>query len=113
MAGAPKGNTNAVKGNLARRALQKAVERQSGVESGECIESFEVLVEVWEKAIKQAKDDGNIQALNAIMDRLDGRPGQTIDISANVDLGIQDMSDSDLERRLKQLEQANEQSTKD
>jgi len=116
--GAPKGNTNSATGKEGRRALELALEHydpneEKPFEGLQVIGRVKTLILMWEPIIRKALTDGDLHAMKEINDRLDGRAAQSIDISANVDLGIQDMSDSDLNRKLKQLEQANEQSAKD
>lgn len=85
MAGAPLGNNNAGNGQQARQALEIAVRRISTGEKNPVIERMEALVKIWEKAIEKATEDGDMQALNAIMDRLDGKPGQAINIGGQAD----------------------------
>lgn len=82
---APKGNLNAYNGRKAQQALEIAVRRLSTGDDGECIEKMEVLVQIWIKAINKAKDDGDIPALNAIMDRLDGKPPQAFSLAPHED----------------------------
>ena len=87
MAGAPEGNQNAVKGFKARRALEKAIERLSNPDKNfpKCVEGFEILVQMWIKTIEDFQEEGNIQGLNAVMDRLDGRPGQSVILQGDED----------------------------
>lgn len=94
MAGAPQGNNNAARGFKATQALEKAVYRLSTGDDSPCVEGFEVLVECWVKAIGKAKDDGDIQALNAIMDRLEGKPAQSLNIGGQPDnpVGVQEIT---------------------
>ena len=78
MAGAPKGNQNAVKGKLAHTALMKALKKMSGIpviDGG--TEEFTVLVDIWEKQITQALE-GNPYSCSQIFDRLDGKPSQNV-----------------------------------
>lgn len=88
MAGAPKGNHNAAKGFKARQALEKAVFRLSNPDTNHprCVQGFEVLVQMWMKTINDYMEEGNVQGLNAVMDRLDGKPGQSLIIDADVNL---------------------------
>ena len=89
------GNNNAYTGRKAKQALEIAVRRESTGQDGECIEAIECLVQIWLKAIEKAKEDGDIPALNAIMDRLDGKPRQTIDANIKA-MEVTDLSDSEL-----------------
>ncbi|MCH7803092.1 MAG: hypothetical protein IH937_03330 [Acidobacteria bacterium] len=92
-AGAPLGNTNAARGFKATQALEKAVYRLSSGDETPCGDYEEVLVQIWVKAIEKAKDDGDMQALNAIMDRLEGKPRQSVDIGGQPDnpIGVEEV----------------------
>ncbi len=83
--GGQPGNLNAYNGRKAQQALEIAVRRVSTGEDGECIEKMEALVQIWVKAITKARDDGDIPALNAIMDRLDGKPPQAFSLAPHED----------------------------
>ena len=85
MAGAPKGNSNAKVGRRARQALEKAVYRLSHPDQdhGRCVEGFEALVQMWMKTITDYMEEGNVQGLNAVMDRLDGKPATALTISGD------------------------------
>lgn len=64
---------------------------------------------------KKAKD-GDVQAQKYYLNNRDNsnwKDRHDYNISAKVDIDLENMSDSDLDSRVKQLEQANEQSTKD
>ena len=74
MAGAPKGNNNAVKGKVARAALEKALERR-----GSPIDRYNAVVAIWDKLIEDAMD-GDKQAAAMIIDRLDGKAAQSVEI---------------------------------
>lgn len=65
MAGAPKGNTNAVKGRLLSKTLQKRLEERADLER-----LAEVLIE---KAL-----GGDMAAIREVFDRIDGKPKQAI-----------------------------------
>lgn len=81
MAGAPKGNNNAGNGAKARHALDLAV--RHGGEDTPVASDIQCLVDIWNKMIEQAKE-GNPQAANMIMDRLDGKPAQSIAMSGEL-----------------------------
>lgn len=86
--GGQPGNNNAGRGQIARQALEIAVRRLAASEDDEdkpIAEKISPLVDIWIKAIEKAKDDGDMQALNAIMDRLDGKPGQSINLGGQED----------------------------
>lgn len=72
--GAPKGNNNAVKGKRWLNAIEKALkERESKAEQQEA------LVELAGKLLDECAA-GNLQALQELGNRLDGKPSQTIDM---------------------------------
>ena len=75
MAGAPKGNTNALGGFKARNALEMAIANKG--ENKEVISSMQVLYDIWRVQVAKALD-GDQAATNSIMDRLDGKPGQSV-----------------------------------
>lgn len=79
MAGAPKGNTNSATGKYARRALELCMSRRSGQPASEALPKFEALVALWEVMYDKALE-GDSTAANMIMDRMDGKPGQSIDL---------------------------------
>jgi phosphotransferase system HPr-like phosphotransfer protein len=78
-AGAPLGNKNGVRGTQAKQALQIAL-RHNG-QKKRVVKDMACLVEIWSKTIEQAKEGDN-QSINMIMERLDGKPGQSIDVTA-------------------------------
>jgi hypothetical protein len=71
---APNGNTNAVKGKLARVALDRALEIRSPTDR------HFTLIQIWDKLIDDAID-GDKQAAAMIIDRLDGKPRQEVDVA--------------------------------
>lgn len=83
MAGAPIGNDNRNKGRESTRALERALQRRSGVPEAQLptIERFEVLVECWDRQIEAALAQGDLAALNAMTDRLEGKPKVTSEVS--------------------------------
>lgn len=84
MAGAPEGNKNAVRGYEATRALQKALDEESTGTTGEYIARFSALVDIWRTQINKAKE-GDVSAAAMIVDRLEGRPKQALDIGGQDD----------------------------
>lgn len=82
MAGAPKGNKNAVNGQRAKKALEMAIESKG--KDKQVISSMQVLYDIWKVQVKKAME-GDQAATNAIMDRLDGRPGQAIMLTGDED----------------------------
>ncbi len=108
--GGQKGNKNAVNGRQARQALEVALGH--GGEDVKVSTKIKTLVEIWNAQIKKAKDGDNHSAA-MIVDRMDGKPSQSIAIDAKVDLGLSDLTDSELDRRLRQLKHDEEQSRKD
>ena len=76
------GNTNAAKGRQARQALEIAI-RNNGKKKKVASE-MQCLVDIWNKAIEQAKN-GNSGSMTMIMDRLDGRPGQSLLVTGDED----------------------------
>lgn len=79
--GGQPGNNNAGVGRQARRALEIAI-RNNG-QKKEVASDIECLVEIWNKAIEQAKE-GNSGSISMIMDRLDGKPGQSIEHTGEI-----------------------------
>jgi ADP-dependent phosphofructokinase/glucokinase len=77
-AGAPAGNQNAKNGKQARQALELALSNY-GKENKEVSSKIKTLVDIWDKQIKQAIEGDNHSACT-IFDRLDGKPGQTVDL---------------------------------
>ena len=94
-AGAAKGNRNAAKGHLMRNALIKAIKIRSGIPVAESNETFQALVDMADAQINNAMT-GDHQAFIAIADRLDGKPGQSIALSAdaNVTFNLDYVADS-------------------
>lgn len=79
--GAPKGNKNAASGQLAKRALIKALEIRSGhAEPDELLDRFKPLVEIWDKQLDKAIEDGDNGSANMIVERLDGKAKQVVDV---------------------------------
>ena len=88
---APKGNKNAVKGFQARQALELALSGKT-----EVVSSMVKLVSIWNKMIDEA-ETGDSRAANMIMDRLDGKPGQSLNIGGELGLKeVRDLSDDEL-----------------
>lgn len=101
--GAPKGNKNAARGQMARDALIKAIERMHDdpeeyydFKKRPVISKIMPLMQIWFRAIDEAKN-GNMQATNTIMDRLDGKAGQHVDIVADIkNRTVEELSDEEL-----------------
>jgi len=108
--GAPKGNKNASNGRIASQALSVALEHNG--EHTKVSSKIKTLVEIWNAQIAKAKE-GDHQAASMIVDRLEGKAAQSIAIDAKVDLGLSDLTDSELDRRLRQLKHDNDKSTED
>ena len=77
--GAPKGNKNAQNNAIAGAALKKALAIKDGKEPTESRETFQCLVDMWSMQIDEALM-GDKHSLNMIVERLDGKPGQSIDL---------------------------------
>ena len=77
MRGAPKGNQNAHTGRIWNAAIQRALAKRS---KGDMVKTLDKLAE---KLLINC-DDGDMQALKELGDRLDGKPAQAIDLEANV-----------------------------
>lgn len=75
-------NKNSYKGHKARQALEMAV-KNDGADK-EVIESMQVLYDIWKVQLAKALE-GDQAATNAIMDRLDGKPGQSLMLSGDED----------------------------
>lgn len=82
MAGAPTGNTNGAKGKIWRDALRKALARYENkelkIKRGQALEGIAMNV------VRQAIESGCRDAYQEIANRLDGKPHQSMDISAEV-----------------------------
>lgn len=84
MAGAPKGNNNAGKGARLSKVLKKRLEERAK-ES----ELIDVLIN---KAL-----EGDLAAIKEVFDRIDGKPKQSIDMSAEVtQKNIKELTDDEL-----------------
>lgn len=79
MAGAPLGNNNSGKGRLWARAIDKAMANRSKTDA------FAEMIELAEQLLVKCSD-GDLGALKELGDRLDGKPAQSIDLLANVEL---------------------------
>ena len=83
LAGAPKGNSNAVTGKEGKRALEIALEHydpdsDDPFEGLEVIGRIKTLVLMWKPILKRAINEGDLQAMKEINDRLDGKAAQSI-----------------------------------
>ena len=79
--GAPIGNQNAKQGAEWRSAIKRALSRRSG--------------ENWRKGLDEVADkyveaaaNGDAWAMKDIGDRLDGKPGQSLDVDVKGEVGI-------------------------
>ena len=82
MAGAPKGNKNAGRGRMATQALEVAL--GNGGQDKKVSSKIQTLVDIWNKQIALAKE-GNPQAAAMIIDRLEGKPGQSLMLQGDED----------------------------
>ena len=76
--GAPLGNQNYLKGRRWRDAIDRALAKRSAA-SG-----IESLDELAEKLLTLA-DEGDLQAMKELGDRLDGKPSQALDLGSDPD----------------------------
>lgn len=81
MAGAPKGNQNALKGKRWSDAIDRALAKRSKALG------IEALDELAEKLLAKC-DELDMTALKELGDRIEGKPSQAIDVDANVSGGI-------------------------
>lgn len=72
--GAPKGNTNASKGKLFEGVIKRALMENDGAK----------LRSIVEKIIAKA-EDGDMQAAREILDRIDGKPKQQVELSGDAE----------------------------
>ena len=93
---APQGNTNAAKAKIWSDAIRKAVMRPIANDP-EKRKKIDKLAET----IVEAGLTGDIAALKEIGDRLEGKAAQTI----QGNIGITDLSEEEIDRRIEQLEQ--------
>lgn len=68
---APKGNKNAAKAKLWTAAIERALGKRSRLDQKEALD------ELAEKLLAKC-DEGDLQALKELGDRLEGKPSQTI-----------------------------------
>jgi hypothetical protein len=85
---APRNNKNATKGAIAKAALKKALAIYAGEEPKETTETYQALIDIWTKQIEQAALDGNSKSAEMIIERLDGKPGQSIDQTISAGEGV-------------------------
>lgn len=111
--GAPIGNKYAAHGHLAKHALMKALRVKSGFGDAKAgTDEYKVLVDIWLKQIDMALE-GNNQSTQMIVERLDGKAAQSVDIKSEstqttvhrIELVAPDISDSPL---MKVLEHENQ-----
>jgi hypothetical protein len=82
MAGAPIGNSNAAKGKRWSDAIDRALAKRC---KGDGIAALDDLAE---KLLAKA-DEGDMQALKELGDRIEGKPSQAIDLDAKVQGSLQ------------------------
>lgn len=73
--GAPKNNDN-WKGLHATRALEMVLDELAG-ETVTPISRQKTLMEMWRPVVLKAMSESDVTAVNAVADRLDGKPKQT------------------------------------
>jgi hypothetical protein len=75
MAGAPKGNQNAAKAKVWSAAIERALERRKPAD-----ERIKAIDELADKLLEQCLE-GNLQAMQELGNRLEGKPGQSMMLS--------------------------------
>lgn len=73
--GAPKGNSNGKNGSKARQALTACLTRRS-------TRGIDELIKIWDVVCEKALN-GDLPAAQEIFNRLDGKPGQTLDLGGS------------------------------
>jgi len=84
--GGQPGNNNAVIGKQGRQALEVALRHyEPGKEfkDVQVASTIETLVKMWWPIIANAMENGDLQAMKEINDRLDGRAAQSLTISGD------------------------------
>lgn len=74
--GAQVGNRNSAIGREGRHALELALEHYPDIP--EVIGRIKTLIMMWQPILSRALDEGDLQAMKEINDRLDGKPAQSI-----------------------------------
>ena len=98
MAGAPKGNSNAVNGFQGRKALEIALNNYDATKADpyeglEVIGAVRTLILMWKPIITKALVDGDLMAMKEINDRLDGKARQQIDVADVTEARADELSD--------------------
>ena len=75
---APLGNQNAAKAKMWSAAINRALEKRAG---GDKIKALDALAE----KLLAACESGDLPALKELGDRLEGKPGQSIDLGSDPD----------------------------
>lgn len=83
--GAPKGNNNGAGGKQAQNSLKICLARKAGKEPVEALEHFEALIAIWDRMYDKAVA-GDTAAATMIVDRIDGKPGQSIDLGPDTNV---------------------------
>ena len=94
---APIGNTNSATGKEGRRALELALEHYPDLPN--IVGRMRTLVLLWQPIISRALEEGDLQAMKEINDRLDGRPAQSI----TSDITIKEKDPVKRKSRIKEL----------
>jgi hypothetical protein len=94
------GNNNAGRGRKASDALDLALKVQSGeIKLKNIVSSngMKALVDIWLKQLKKSIEDGDNGSAAMIVDRLEGRPAQSVSIEGELGLKeVRDLSDDEL-----------------
>ena len=95
--GGPIGNNHAGVAKEGRHALEMALEHYP--EMPEVIGRMKTLILMWQPILKRAIDEGDLQAMKEVNDRLDGRPAQSI----TSDITIKEKDPVKRKSRIKEL----------
>lgn len=83
MAGAPKGNQNAVKGAQLSKRLRDRLEERAKM--------HEIVDTLIDKAV-----EGDMAAIKEVFDRCDGKARQQLDVDARISKSVTELSDEEL-----------------
>jgi hypothetical protein len=79
--GAPVGNQNAAKGKKWTSAIERALQRRSGVDFAQALDAMaEKFIDLVEK--------GDLQSFKEFGDRIEGKPTQQIELQGDVTLTV-------------------------
>lgn len=91
--GAPKGNKNAAKERRWAGAIRRALAEYESPK----VTRGEALVQIARNLVKSAVEESDWGAITEIGNRLDGKPAQSIDLSADMTVrNVDELSDSEL-----------------